>query len=133
MAFQANKIEFGLSLVLAVQLLAGCTSTLTSEGQMVRIIDANKAQECKLITFMYEDLSRERGIIHQDNMILDVRNKAAERGADSVAIVDPGFDVTVRGLVRVNAYNCSGSTSEVSPKPPPTELPRRASNLNLML
>jgi|SaaInlLV_10m_DNA_1039704.scaffolds.fasta_scaffold152328_1 hypothetical protein len=100
-------MQYGLGFALILGLLTGCTSTLISEGQAVKIINANMAIECEFIAFMYEDISRGRSASHENNnVMLDVRNKAAEMGADSVEIVDTGFDITVSGLVKVNAYKC---------------------------
>ena len=55
------------------------------------------AIECEFAAFMYVNNIGRRCALHKfNNSILDMRNKAAELGADAVETLDTGFDICWR-------------------------------------
>jgi|SaaInl47_10m_RNA_FD_contig_21_1561982_length_405_multi_4_in_0_out_0_1 hypothetical protein len=72
------------------------------------------AIECEFVAFMYEYNIGGRCASHKiNNAILDMRNKAAELGADAVEILDTGFDIFVGGKGKANACKCGSEFSKV--------------------
>ena len=100
-------MKYGISLTLTLGFLGACTTTLTPEGQTIKVINTNMAKECEFVAFINEHNNGGRSAEHEiNNAILDTKNKAAELGANSVEILDTGFDIFLGGIVKANAYKC---------------------------
>jgi len=89
-------------------LLFGCTTTLTTEGQSIKVVDGNAAMRCEFVDFINEVDVRGNGTKKRmHNAIIKARNKASEMGADSLHILTSNYDVFVGGMVTANAYKCT--------------------------
>ena len=97
-----------ITLIVFSSLLLGCTTTLTNEGESIKVIDAKMAEECELVDFINEVDTRGNSTKKRmHNAIIKARNKASELGADSLQILTSDFKVLVGGMVTANAYKCS--------------------------
>ena len=97
-----------ITLIVFSSLLLGCTTTLTNDGESIKVIDAKMAEECKFVHFVTG--SNSNGINAKaeiDNAITKVRNKASELGANAVQIMTTDWDYWGGGVVTANAYKCS--------------------------
>lgn len=96
-----------ITLIMFSCLLFGCTTTLTSEGQSIKVIDENAARECEFIDFINEvDVRGNSANKRMHNAIVKAKNKSSGLGADSLQILTSGYDVFVGGMVTANAYRC---------------------------
>ena len=89
-------------------LLFGCTTTLTTEGQSIKVVDEKAAKECEFVDFISEINSTGLSAKGEmENALVEARNKAAELGANALQIIDTEFDIFVGGMVTANAYKCT--------------------------
>ena len=78
-----------LFLCCALQLIVGCTTTLTLEGQTVRIVEDKNKYNCDFIGTAtgFDTLGATSG--HEsENALNELRNKAVKLGANAIKIIN---------------------------------------------
>ena len=93
-------------LILAVCILPGCTTPLTAQGGLVRIIDNKAEHSCKFIATVsgFDTFSVNTGK-ESEHAMNEARNKAAQIEANGIRIVH--MDTTFQGTsVTAEALRC---------------------------
>lgn len=91
-----NTLRYVIILILGISCIAGCTTSLSYQGEKVRIIEGNEGYQTKFLGTVsgFDTLGISTGA-ESENALNEVRNKAAALGANAIKIIH--MQTTIQG------------------------------------
>ncbi len=108
-----NHLRQSVIILAGLIVVAGCSTTeLSTEGSMVRAVDADWANKCRFLGVI--EVHHTTGLSAQEDRIgamNETRNQVAAKGGDAYTVSTDQARLDSH-LIQADAYDCSGGSTD---------------------